>query len=66
MLKLDNGVSGQTLPIIDLAEADDPERAIELEDDELTLDDYFAALADEAGSSRSASSESLEPSVQCG
>ena len=49
MLKLDNGVSGLGNAIVDLAEADDPRRAIELEDDELTLDDYFAALADEGG-----------------
>ena len=66
VLKLDNGVSGLGNAIVDLAEADDPRRAIELEDDELTLDDYFAALADEGGITRGAHRGRVvrSPSVQ--
>ena len=50
VLKLDNGVSGLGNAIVDLARAEDDLRAaLELEDDESTVEDYFAALDDEGG-----------------
>ena len=50
VLKLDRGVSGLGNALVDLGAANgDLRRAIELEDPESTIDDYFAALDDEGG-----------------
>jgi hypothetical protein len=49
VLKLDKGVSGLGNALLDLTAGDDLPAAIELEDTEITLDEYLAALDDEGG-----------------
>jgi pheganomycin biosynthesis PGM1-like protein len=49
VLKLDKGVSGLGNALVDLAAGDDLSTALELEDTELTVDEYLAALDDEGG-----------------
>lgn len=50
VLKLDKGVSGLGNALVDLEAAEhDPRAGIELEDSELDLDEYLAALDDEGG-----------------
>ena len=50
VLKLDDGVSGLGNAIVDLAAADgDPLAALELEDEESSVDEYVSALAAEGG-----------------
>jgi hypothetical protein len=50
VLKLDGGVSGLGNALLDLAvAADDLRGAIEVEDPELTVEEYFAALDDQGG-----------------
>ncbi len=67
VLKLDKGVSGLGNAIVDLAAAEDHLRdAIELEDTELTVDEYLAALDAEGGivEERIAGETFRSPSVQ--
>jgi hypothetical protein len=50
VLKLDRGVSGLGNALVDLTTADrDPLKALQLEDPELSLEDYLAALNNEGG-----------------
>ena len=50
VLKLDQGVSGLGNALVDLAASDDdPLRGVELEDSELTVEEYLAALDEEGG-----------------
>jgi hypothetical protein len=67
VLKLDEGVSGLGNALVDLSRADsDLRAAIELEDSELTLDDYLRALDEEGGivEERIEGSTFRSPSVQ--
>jgi hypothetical protein len=66
VLKLDQGVSGLGNALVDLAAGDDLRAAIELEDTELTVDDYLAALDAEGGivEERIEGEEFRSPSVQ--
>jgi len=49
VLKLDKGVSGLGNALVDLTAGDDLRTAIEVEDTELAVDEYLAALDDEGG-----------------
>jgi len=49
VLKLDKGVSGLGNALVDLTAGDDLRAAIEVEDTELAVDEYLAALDDEGG-----------------
>jgi hypothetical protein len=50
VLKLDQGVSGLGNALVDLSVVDgDPREAIELEDPELSVDEYLAALTEQGG-----------------
>jgi len=49
VLKLDKGVSGLGNALVDLTAGDDLRVAIEVEDTELAVDEYLAALDDEGG-----------------
>jgi hypothetical protein len=66
VLKLDQGVSGLGNALVDLAAGDDLRTAIELEDPELSIDDYLAALDAEGGivEERIEGEEFRSPSVQ--
>ncbi len=66
VLKLDKGVSGLGNALVDLAAGDDLSAAIELEDTELTVDEYLAALDAEGGivEERIAGERFRSPSVQ--
>jgi hypothetical protein len=66
VLKLDQGVSGLGNAIVDLVAGDDVREAIELEDPELSVDDYLAALDDEGGivEERIEGEDFRSPSVQ--
>jgi hypothetical protein len=66
VLKLDQGVSGLGNALVDLAAGDDLRAAIELEDTELSVDDYLAALDAEGGivEERIEGEEFRSPSVQ--
>jgi len=66
VLKLDQGVSGLGNALVDLAAGDDLRAAIELEDPELTVEEYLAALDAEGGivEERIEGEEFRSPSVQ--
>jgi hypothetical protein len=66
VLKLDQGVSGLGNALVDLGAGDDLRTAIELEDPELSIDDYLAALDAEGGivEERIEGEEFRSPSVQ--
>jgi hypothetical protein len=66
VLKLDQGVSGLGNALVDLARGGDVRAAIELEDPELSIDDYIAALDAEGGivEERIEGDEFRSPSVQ--
>jgi hypothetical protein len=66
VLKLDKGVSGLGNALVDLTAGDDVRAAIELEDPELTVDEYLVALDGEGGivEERIEGEEFRSPSVQ--
>jgi hypothetical protein len=66
VLKLDQGVSGLGNAMVDLTEERHLRQAIELEDEELTLDEYLDALDDEGGivEQRIQGEDFRSPSVQ--
>jgi hypothetical protein len=66
VLKLDKGVSGLGNAILDLEPTGDLRAAIELEDQELSVDEYLAALDDQGGivEERIEGTDFRSPSVQ--